>query len=189
LASEALQTIAHKRRKEADDELQKKTTALSRAQNKQAEELRQEGVVDRQDERERKKLIQQHQTLGITIPTLTWVPIHDRQKDPTAAETEGRRIALQSLVDAVADAQRKQNETYAANPESFTSIPIDPAIIEEERRFQLSQRGGLQMTILVDLEEEEEGDESGDESMDEDYPRSVASIDSIAENADFVTLE
>ena len=32
LASEALQTIVHKRRKEANNELRKKTTALTRAQ-------------------------------------------------------------------------------------------------------------------------------------------------------------
>jgi hypothetical protein len=93
-----------------------------------------------------------------------WTTIRDRQKEPTADKTEACRIALQSLYEAVAKAQHDKEETYAANPISFTSIPIDPTILEEERRFQLSQRGGIQVTILVDseAEEEEEGDEIED---------------------------
>jgi hypothetical protein len=59
--------------------------------------------------------------------------------------------------------------------------------LEEERQFQIHQRGGLQVVILVDSEEEG-GAESKVESRVEDY-QSVASIDSIAENADFVSLE
>jgi hypothetical protein len=74
----------------------------------------------------------------------------------------------------------------------FTSIPIDPAILEEERQFQIRQRGGLQVVIPVDLEDEEGGFESGVESRVEsgieDY-QSVALIDSIAANADFISFE
>jgi hypothetical protein len=40
----------------------------------------------------------------------------------------------------------------------------------------------------VDSEEEEEGEGGGSNDEMEDY-RSVASLDSIAENADFVSLE
>jgi hypothetical protein len=74
------------------------------------------------------------------------------------------------------------------HPTSFTSIPIDPAILEEEQQFQISQRGGLQVIIPVESEEEDGGVESGVDSALKDY-RSVISIDSIAENADFVSLE
>jgi hypothetical protein len=69
-------------------------------------------------------------------------------------------------------------------------------ILQEEREFQLSQQGGLQVTIPVDDSAEEGGDdlaeEGGDNSGDEsegDYQRSVATIDSIAENADFISFE
>jgi hypothetical protein len=60
--------------------------------------------------------------------------------------------------------------------------------LEEERQFQIHQRGGLQVVIPVDSEEEVGGVESGVGSGVEDY-QSVASIDSIAENADFISLE
>jgi hypothetical protein len=146
-----------------------------------------EGVLDRTAERERKQWIQQHQPLGFTIPPLMWIPIRDRQKELTAAEIENRRIALQSLYEAVARAQLERDEVYAANPISFTSIPIDPTILQQEREFQLSQRGGLQVTIPV--EDSEEGGDAATGESDDGYQRSVASIDSIAENADFVSLE
>jgi hypothetical protein len=196
LASVALTTMAEKRRKEADEVLRKANLALIRAQNKQKEELRQLGVADRRQEQERKKYIQQHQALGSQIPNHMWTTIRDRQKEPTTDETEACRIALQSLYDAVAKAQHDKEEAYTANPISFTSIPIDPIILEEERKFQLSQRGGIQVTIPVDSEGEEEGEEEGVEEGEEgdkydemeDY-RSVVSLDSIVENADFVSLE
>jgi hypothetical protein len=70
---------------------------------------------------------------------------------------------------------------------SFTSLLIDPAILQEEHEFRLSQRGGLQLTIPVGDSEEERGD-TASESEDK-AQRSVASLDSIAENADFVSLE
>ena len=85
LASDALQKIAEKRRKEADEILRKANTTLTRAQNKQTEELRQEGVADRSAERERKQYIQRCQVLGCLIPSEIWIPIRDRQKEPTAA--------------------------------------------------------------------------------------------------------
>jgi hypothetical protein len=117
-----------------------------------------------------------------------WTTIRDRQKEPTADETEACRIALQSLYDAVVKAQHDKEEAYAANLISLTSIPIDPIILEEERKFQLSQRGGIQVTIPVDSEGEEDGEEGDKYNEMEDY-RSVVSLDSIAENADFVSLE
>jgi hypothetical protein len=179
--------MAEKRRKEADEFLRKANLALIRAQNKQKEALRIKGVADRRKEQERKKQIQQYQALGSTIPDHMWTTIRDRQKEPTAEEMEIDRIALQSLHDAVAQAQKDKEEAYTMNPISFTSVPIDPIILEEERQFKLSQRGGLQLIMPVDSEEEEEGEGEDSDGM-EDY-RSVVSLDSIAENADFVSLE
>ena len=188
LASNALQKMAEKRQKEANKALQKANTALTRAQNKQMEELRQEGVANHSAEREQKQYIQQHQALGSTIPPYMWTPIRDRQKEPTTAEIENQQIALQSLREAVGKAKSDQEEAYTANPISLTLILIDPAILQEEREFQLSQRGGLQVTIPVDDSADEGADNSRGESKG-DYQRSVATIDSIAENADFVSFE
>jgi hypothetical protein len=166
IASDALQKMAEKRRKEANEVLRKATIALTRAVNKQNSELKQEGIADRAAERERRQYIQQHQVLGSTIPALIWIPVRDRQKEPTAAETEDRRIALQSLREAVGKAQRDRDNAYAANPISFAPVPIDPKILQEEREFQLSQRGGLQLTVLVDNLEEKGGDNSARDSED-----------------------
>ena len=116
-----------------------------------------------------------------------WIPIRDPQKEPTPAEMEAHRAANQSLYEAVVHAQKDRDSAYSENITEFTSIPIDPAILEEEWQFQICQRGGLQVVIPVDSEEEG-GVESGVESGVEDY-QSVASIDSIAENADFISLE
>ena len=73
------------------------------------------------------------------------------------------------------------------NPISFTSVSINPTILEEERQFKLSQRGGLQ-TMSVNSEEKEEEEEEGSDDEMEDY-RSVILFDLIAENTDFVSLE
>jgi len=67
----------------------------------------------------------------------------------------------------------------------FTSLPINPTILQEEYEFQLRQKGGLQLIILV--EDSENGNAAASESGD--YQQSVASLNSIAQNADFVSLE
>ena len=90
--------------------------------------------------------------------------------------------------EAVGKAQRDRDKVYAMNTLSFAPLPIDPIILQEEHKFWVSQRGGLQVTIQVEDSEEEGGDNAASESED-GYQRSVASLDSIAHNADFVSLE
>jgi hypothetical protein len=92
------------------------------------------------------------------------------------------------LREAIGKAQRDRDEVYAANILSFTSLPIDPMILQEEHEFRLSQRGGLQLTVPVDNLEEEGGDNSARDSEDE-YQQLVATLDLIIENADFIGLE
>ena len=70
LASDALQKMATKRQKEANEVLKKATTAFTRTKNKQKKELQAEGVQDRKAENERRQYIQQHQALGSMIPPL-----------------------------------------------------------------------------------------------------------------------
>jgi hypothetical protein len=65
----------------------------------------------------------------------------------------------------------------------FTDIPIDSAILEAERQFQIQQTPRLHIDV------EEGSGTNGEESDLASTPRLVISIDSIAENADFVSLE
>jgi hypothetical protein len=117
---------------------------------------------------------------------MMWVPIRDRQKEPTATETENRQIALQSLRKAIGKAQRDWDEVYTINTMSSTPLSIDPTILQEEHKLKLSERGGLQVNILV--EDSEEGGDNGASECENGYQRSVASLDSIAQNADFESL-
>ena len=64
-----------------------------------------------------------------------WIPIWDPQKEPTPVKMEARRGANQSLYEAVVHAQKDRDRAYSENITEFTSIPIDPAILEEERQF------------------------------------------------------
>jgi hypothetical protein len=184
LASDALQKIKIKRRKEADDVLRKAKTAITRVENKAKNELNAIGIKARKDEKARLLLIQQHQALGISIPDHLWIPIRDPEKQPTLAERDALR-ANQSLYDAVETAQAEWDRVHSENPLVFTDIPIDPAILEAERQFQIQQTPGLH----IDVEEEGSGSDGEGGSDLASTPRSVISIDSIAENADFVSLE
>jgi hypothetical protein len=91
------------------------------------------------------------------------------------------------LREAVGKAQRDRDEVYAMNTLSFAPLPIDLIILQEEHEFWVSQRGGLPVTIPV--EDSEEGGDNADSESEDGYQRSVASLDSIAHNADFVSLE
>jgi cellobiose-specific phosphotransferase system component IIA len=59
-ASDALQRVKDKRRKEADDNVQKAKTAITRTENKARNMLKERGIQARKDERARLLLIQQH---------------------------------------------------------------------------------------------------------------------------------
>ena len=67
----------------------------------------------------------------------------------------------------------------------FTDIPIDPAILEAKRQFQIQQTPLLH----IDVEEEESGTNGEGRNDLASTPRLVISIDSIVENANFVSLE
>ena len=90
------------------------------------------------------------------------------------AKTRGR------LYDAVAIAQSEWESSRLEYPETEL---VDPTVIEFERQFVLS-RGGLQESIL-NISDEGEGDELGSIASP---AQSVVSMDSIAQNADFVDL-
>jgi hypothetical protein len=76
----------------------------------------------------------------------------------------------------------------------FTEILIDPAILAQEQAFWVKRNPLSQIAIRGASEDLEEADIEGEEEgsrMDlcSSPPRSVVSINSIAENADFISLE
>src|ERR1700722_9960247 len=99
LARDALQKIKDKRRQEADDKLKRAKKAITVAENKAKNALRDRGVRARKDEKARQALKANSGLVGIEIPDSMWVPIRDPQKNPTAAEEEALR-ANQSLYEA-----------------------------------------------------------------------------------------
>ncbi|KAN0074286.1 hypothetical protein V8E54_008223, partial [Elaphomyces granulatus] len=140
LARDALQKIKDKRRQEADDKLKRAKKAITVAENKAKNALRDRGVQARKDEKARQAFIKAISGLvGIEIPDSMWVPIRDPQKNPTAAEEEALR-ANQSLYEALERAQQEWNESQSEDPADFTAIPIDPTILDDERQFQVRQR-------------------------------------------------
>jgi DDE superfamily endonuclease len=154
-ASNALQKIKDKRRKEADDNVRKAQTAITRTENKARNMLKERGIQARKDERARLLFIQQHQALGAFIPDEMRIPIRDPEKQPTSAETDALR-ANQSLYDHLEQVQKARERAYSDDPAEFTDIPIDPAILEHERQFRVQQQGVLnQLTIQLDADEQE----------------------------------
>ena len=83
-----------------------------------------------------------------------WVPIRDPQKNPTATEKEALRTN-HSLYEALERAQEEWNKSRSEDPADFTAIPIDPAVLDDERQFQVRQRLD-QVVMEVDSEEDEE---------------------------------
>jgi hypothetical protein len=68
----------------------------------------------------------------------------------------------------------------------FTPLSINPTILQEKHKFQLHQKGSLQIIMPVG-NSEENGNNNTSKSKDK-CQRSVASLDSIAENDDFISL-
>jgi hypothetical protein len=99
------------------------------------------------------------------------------------------------LYDAVKLAEDDWERVQSENPATFTSIPIDPIIMAEEREFQLRQRPLFQVLVDSDSEdergirEEEEGRETGHNMFTVSLVRSVVSLDFIAAGADFIEFE
>ena len=54
-------------------------------------------------------------------------------------------------------AEEYWKRAYSDDPTHFTTIPIDPAILEEEQQFQIQQ---IPLN-RIELDSEDEGDESG----------------------------
>ena len=190
LASDALAQKKVKARKAAKEKLKKAQTAVTHAENKAKEDLRVKGVTARKAEKDRVKTI----ALGIQLPPEIWIPIRDPQKNPLPEEIEAIQISHQPLYDKLAQEQAEYDRLQSDDPTLFTDIPIDPAILAEEQAFRVKQNPLSQIAVreaseeLEDTDQEEGGGGSG-MVLCSSPPMSVASIDSIAENADFISFE
>jgi hypothetical protein len=181
-------------RKTALEKLKKAQTAVNRVENRAKEDLRVKGVAARKAEKDRVKAISEHQALGIQLPPEIWIPIRDPQKNALLEEIEAIRISHQSLYDKLAQEQAEYDRLQSDDPALFTDIPIDPMILAEEQAFQVKRNPLSQIAVreaseeLEDTDQEEGGGGSG-MVLCSSPPMSVASIDSVAENADFISLE
>jgi hypothetical protein len=190
LASDALVKTKEKKRKAAADLVKRAKRKITITENKAKEALRVQGVAARKEEKARLQFIADSQALGIYIPPKMWIPVRDPQNNPTLEEKEAL-CANQSLYDALACSQHEYKKLQSEDPALFTDIPIDPAIIAEEQAFRVQHSGPLAaIQLYSEGENDVEDEESGvDEEAVSPPPRSVASIDSIAENADFISFE
>jgi hypothetical protein len=163
-----------KAKKERDDAIRRAERAIKEAVNKAKKALNRRGIDARKAERERKKAIIELQAKNKVILLDLLFPIRDPEKEPTLDELELLK-PHPSLVQAL----------EAIQP----SIPIDPQLIE----------GGSNSDSDVDIRLEPEvemvdiiHDYSDENEMDSPYSsesESIRSLDSIARNADFISLE
>jgi hypothetical protein len=210
LASVALACKKEKEVKMVGEALKQAKAALSYTENKTKKEVYHLGVADRKDEIERKKWVKEQQALqgcsiAVYIPPEKLVPIRDREKQPTDEEVEAIYIQHQSLYNAVAREQEILEEVLARDLESFSEVPVDPAILTMEEAFRVKQNPLSLVRYTSDSEEEDEDDgyipssllgrmvirdEEEDMDMCSSPPRSVATIDSFdTRNQDFLRFQ
>ena len=125
---------------------------------------------------------------GASVPSELWTLIRDPTKNPTPAEKEVLR-ANQLLYDAIIIAEVKWQASQSENPMDFTSTPIEFSILEDERYFEHTRRPINQIVIQVEESLEEGSNVRNDIGSDiELIALLVVSLDSIAQNADFIHL-
>ena len=178
------------KREAAEDAVWKAKRRIVQHENKAKSKLHQRGIQARKDEKARLQFISSNRVLGARIPDDKWIPIRDPEKNPLPIETEALR-APQSMYDEVARLEHEWEQLQSNDPTLFTDVPIDPKILQLEHEFRSAQRGGLSQVLVSDESEDDKEEAESDTSGSDDItpPRSVASIDSIQANADFVRIE
>lgn len=170
--------------------------------------MRVKGVEARRLERERKKQLKELEQLskkpiiGIdsTISSTLSIPIRDPQNEPTREEQEEVRLRLLPFLERVAQEQLRYDQAQAEDPSFFIDdapeIIIDPEILQQEHVLIKKRNPLSNLTIQVDnRESDDEIEPLGGKGNREGIvicsspPRSVASINSIAHNANFDTQE
>jgi hypothetical protein len=189
---DAIQKIKLKRKKEGEEGVRKATKAINDFERKARYTLHRAGIDARKEERGRKRLLEEYYKRGDIPDPLLLVPIRDPEKNPTLAETEALQTPpdlLQALEEAKALLADPLSQATLIS--TVPGIPIDPQVLLANDPLYVN---GRQFYTPWQLEEEkgeeedttdQEGGGEGIESADEEGVESVASIDSIAYNADF----
>jgi hypothetical protein len=198
LAMDALEKKKMLKRRAADDAVKKQKTKIRKYENKAKRELHEAGIKARREEKARLKFLSDNQgILGVYIPITSQEPIRDPEKNPLLEEQEAVRIGGLGLYEELARLEQEAERVKSDAPEVFTGIPIDPDILAMEYKFKLAQRKIISQVVVADKEDSDDSDEEGsssegssvgDDNIVSSPPRSVASIDSIQENADFIQL-
>jgi hypothetical protein len=186
------------KRKAADAAITKQKTKIRKYENKIKRERHEAGVIARKEEKARLRFLSNNQgILGAYILITSQEPIRDPEKDPLPEELEADRIGGLGLYEELARLEKEAERIKSDDPTIFTTIPIDPEILAMEHKFKLAQRKGISQVIVANEEDlgdsdkegsSSEGSSVGDNDIISSPPRSVASIDSIQENADFVQI-
>ncbi len=169
---EAREKQAAKREKETDEAIRKAQKAITKAVNKAKKALNQQGIKARKLERERRQLVQELQARNEFIDVDLLDPIPNPEKNLTTEDLESLQLHP-SLVQVLVELQ----------------VPIDPQLLIDD-----SSKVQFKLTKAEDIVDVVQG-ESCDSDMNEiarDYKseseESQGSLDSIARNADFISL-
>jgi hypothetical protein len=168
----AREKIQLKEKKEKEEAIRKAEKAVNDAVKKAQKELNRKGIDARKAERQRKKAVLELETRGEFIPLALCTPIRDPKKNPTAEELESLQ-PHPSLIQAL---------------NALRPPPIDPQLLDNgdsEVEFQLVHTIGARPVIPNDSDNSDNDDDVGIVSESDE---SEASIDSIARNADFISL-
>jgi hypothetical protein len=144
-------------------------------------------VRARREEKARPKFLSDNQgILDVYILIASQEPIRDPKKNPLPEELKVVRIRSIGLYKELARLEAEAERVKSNDPKVFTTILINPKILEMEHKFKMAQKKGIsQVLVAVDEVEEEDLDDEDSEgsSVGDDNiispPRLVVSIDSI----------
>jgi hypothetical protein len=196
LTIDSLKKLKLLARKDANDAVDKQKRKIQKYKSK-AKRLRHEaGVRARREEKAWLKFLSDNQgILGVYIPIASQEPIRDPEKNPLLEELEIVYIRSIGLYKELARLKAEAERVKSDDPKVFTTILINPKILKMEHKFKMAQKKGIsQVLVAVDKVEEEDSDNEDSEGSsvgDNNIispPRSVVSIDSIQENADFIQI-
>ena len=169
-AADALTKIKARHQKDAMATVTKAEKDIKDFCSKAAKILKRAGINARKAERERKNRLKELYKAGDLPDPLSLIFIRDPEKYPTDTEKEALSPSP-DLLQALTMAREEIN--LHQKPVEVPGIPIDPYLLVQG-----------QSTIIVELDEGEGNDSDSDNSE----PESINSIDSIARNADFISL-
>jgi hypothetical protein len=166
----ARETKQVKEQNKIAEAIRKARKAIDDAIKKAKKDLNRRGIDARQAKREQKKTIADLEAKGEHIPIELYKVIRDPEKDPTPDDLESLK-PHPSLVQALNDLQPPQDDT-----------PIDPQLLDEDLEIQLTR---IEETINA-IKDDDASNEGEDIPSDDE--ESDTSVDSIARNADFISL-